>query len=115
MALPYNFAQPPHEEAHRYFRNACIAFQKCVKTSTHIEELQEHMLRFLDASKQMHWKHPHTSTYRKEEGEKAIANVCTQCKRYIEQLEAHPEEAQTQDLLDALREIERLIDNFQIE
>jgi hypothetical protein len=115
MSLPYNFVQPPHKNAHRYFRNTYIAFRKCVKTSNNKEELQEHMLQFLDASKQMHWKHHPTATYHKEEGEKAIAKVYSEFKRYMETLQSDPSNAHTQDLLDALSEIERFIDNFQVE
>lgn len=115
MSLPYNFAQPPHEEAHRYFRNICRAFIKAINRTAPLDELQEAMLRFLDASKQMHWQHPKTSVYHKEEGEKAVDKVCSEFKRYVGALQSEPQSAQTQDLLDALQEVERLIRNFQVE
>jgi hypothetical protein len=111
MSLPANFEGAPGEELHHYLRNLCIAFKKSAKESTNIDELQDFMEDFLNASKQMNWHHKKSDIHHKEEGEKAALRVWNEFKRYIFALTSHrsKEKANPQGLIDALSDIERLI------
>jgi hypothetical protein len=108
MPLPANFSGSPHEELHRYFRNLCHEFKKMVKTSKKSLELQQQMDQFIDTSKQMDWHHKNTGVYHKEAGDKATNKVWTEFKRYVLNIET----ANPQDLLDAIGEVERLINSL---
>lgn len=108
MPLPANFSGYPHEELHRYFRNLCHEFKKAVQTSKNSLDLQQQMDQFIDASKQMDWHHKNTGVYHKEEGEKATNKVWVAFKRYVLDLD----NTSPQDLLDALSEVERLVNSL---
>jgi len=110
MPLPANFSGPPGEELHRYFRNVCIEFKKMVKTTQDIAELKQEVDRFLDTSRQMNWHHKNTAVYHKDVGDKAVAKVLNEATRYVEALHKNnPKPANSNDLLEALAEVERLI------
>lgn len=114
MSLPANFAGMPGEEIHRSYRNICIEFKKMIKNSTNIDELQEQMIRFINASKQMDWGRKETGVYHKNNGEKACDKVWNEFKRYIMALATQNKEANPQDLYDALSEVERLVDSLKV-
>ncbi len=111
-SLPTNFSGSPGEELHRYFRNLCLEFKKAIKTSKDSLELQENMERFIDASKQMDWHKKNTGVYHKDQGAKAADKVWTEFSRYIHDLDSRPGAANPQDLLDALGEVERLVNSL---
>jgi len=114
MPLPANFSEPPAEEPHRYFRNICIQFRKTIKSSKNADELQELMEKFINTSREMNW-HPHTSgVYHKDQAEKATDKVWSEFKRYIQELQSEPKKANAQDLLEALAEIEKMIQNLKV-
>ena len=112
MSLPNNFAGAPNEELHRYFRNVCIQMKKTIKNSKDVEELQQEMDRFIDASKQMNWHTKTSGVYHKDDGEKATKKVLSEYIRYVDGLLKNAGTPNAQDLLDALSEVERLIDNL---
>lgn len=114
MSLPNNFASSPGEELHSYFRNLCLEFKKIVKKSKDIDELQIEMEKFINASRDMNWHHKSTGVYHKEEGEKATGKVWKEFKRYLFELLDHPEDANPQNLLDALAEVERLVEALKV-
>lgn len=114
MSLPANFASVPGEEPHRVFRNICIDFRKSIKSSKNIDDLQEQMLRFINASKQMHWPHHQSGVYHKEAGEKACDKVWAEFKRYIMGLATKNKDINPQDLIDALTEVEKMVDSFKV-
>jgi hypothetical protein len=109
MSLPANFEGMPGEEPHRYFRNLCIEFKKCIKDSPSIDDLQDKMEDFLNVSKEMNWHNKTSGVYHKEAGDKAVAKVWNEFKRYLFALGSHRGAANPQDLLDSLSEIERII------
>jgi hypothetical protein len=112
MTLPNNFAQAPHEEPHRFFRNVCIQFRKVILTTKEHKQLEPEIENFINASKQMNWHLKPSETFRKDAGEKALQKVLTECERYYKALIADPSSATSQDLLDALSEVQRLIDTL---
>lgn len=115
MSLPNNFASQPAEDPHRYFRNICHDFVKKVKTSKNIDLLQEEMERFINASREMNWHNKNTDVYHKDAGEKATDKVWSEFKRYIfGLLSSQSSRANSQDLLNALAEVERLIHNLKV-
>lgn len=113
MSLPFNFASPPHQEPHRYFRNLCIEFRKLIHSSKDLEMLEEAMGAFMNASKNMNWHHKDTGVYHKAQGEKVVAKVWTEFDRYIRALKASAE-TNPEDLLVALDDVESLIDTFKV-
>ena len=112
MSLPTNFAKGPTEEPHRFFRNLCIEFRNTIKSSKDSSKLEWEMERFLDASKQMNWHHKNTGVYHKDEGEKAALKVWSEFNRYVADIKGNKSTANPQDLLDALNEVERLVNNL---
>ncbi len=114
MTLPNNFAGAPHEEPHRYFRNSCIEFKKTIHATQDLNLLQEQMEKFISAAKQVNWHHKSSDGFRKNDGEKAADKVWKEFDRYFRSLSKDPKKASAQDLLNALAEIERLIQNFKI-
>ena len=109
MELSSSFSKNPGQDPHSYFRNICIEFRKVINSSKNIDELQQIMNDFINASRQMIWKREKHQTYKKDEYEKAADKVFSEFTRYIEDLEQNPKSVISQDLLDALNEIERLI------
>lgn len=114
MSLPANFSSMPGEEPHRIFRNICIDFKKCIKSSKNIDDLQEQMLRFINASKQMNWQHHQSGVYHKESGDKACDKVWAEFKRYIMGLATKNSEISAQDLINALADVEKMIESFKV-
>ncbi|MBS0616310.1 MAG: hypothetical protein JSR58_07165 [Verrucomicrobia bacterium] len=114
MPLPNNFSGAPHEEPHRYFRNACIAFKKTVHETKDLNLLQDEMEKFINAAKQMNWHPKTTGTYHKDEGAKAADKVWKEFDRYFRDLTKDAKAASPKDLLEALTEVERLIHNLKI-
>jgi hypothetical protein len=112
MALPDNFAKDPTEGPNRYFRNVCIQFRKTVVSSKDYPSLEPEIENFINASKEMDWHVKNSDVYHKDQGEKAVQKVLRECDRYYKTLIADPSSATSQDLLDALEEVERLIHNL---
>jgi len=109
MSLPANFSEVPKEELHRHFRNFCIAFEKVLKSSKKIDDVAFEVERFIDLSKQMNWHQKNGDVFRKDEGDKAANKVIAESQRYLKSLQTKDPTATPQDLLDALKEVERLI------
>ena len=108
MALPDNFAKGPTEEPHRFFRNVCIHFRKAILSSKDHRALEPEIENFINACKEMHWHAKPTGVYHKDPGEKAAQKVLAECDRYYKTLIEEPYNAVSQDLLDALSELERV-------
>jgi len=109
MPLPANFSGMPTAELHRYFRNSLIEFKKVVKSSTNIDQLQDEMERFLNASKELDWHHKNPQAYRKDEAVKATDKVWAEFKRYVMGLQSNPHKVSPQDLIDALSIVEQMV------
>jgi len=60
----------------------------------------------------MNWHVKTSGVFRKDEGEKAVQKVLTECDRYYKALISDDFSATSQDLLNALQEVERLIETF---
>jgi hypothetical protein len=114
MPLPTNFSGPPNEELHRYFRNLCIDFRKLVTKTKDTTELAMELERLVNASRQLDWHNKRTGVYHKNEGDKAIHKVWAECQRYIDGLKQKNSDANPQDLLDALSNIESLINSLKV-
>src|SRR5580692_1448917 len=112
MPLPTNFGKGPTEEPHRFFRNVCIQFRKTILSSKNYKALEPEIENFINASKEMNWHVKHSDVYHKDQGEKAVQKVLSECDRYYKALIEAPSKAVAQDLLDALDNLERLIDSF---
>ncbi|NNM44003.1 MAG: hypothetical protein HKM07_06635 [Chlamydiae bacterium] len=112
MALPANFSGAPGEELHRYFRNVCNEFKKTIKSSKELEKLNWEMERFIDISKQMNWHQKTSAVFHKDEGAKSTTKVISEFQRYAEDLKTQQKNANPHDLLEALGEVERLIQNL---
>jgi len=109
MALPQNFASAPGEEAHHYFRNVCIEFKKVLKSSRDQNLLGQEIERFKSASKQMNWHPKNTGVFHKQTGDKSVEKVINEYNRYVIALRENPVDANPQDLLDSLTEVEGLL------
>lgn len=114
MELPANFESPPGEEPHRAFRNTCIEFKKLLKTSKNIPELNQQMEKFMGESKQLHWQSKNTAVYHKDEGKKLTDKVLTEFKRYMTDLEPYLNRADPAPLIEAIKMVERFIDNYKV-
>jgi hypothetical protein len=115
MALPANFSGPPGEELHRTFRNACIELKKMVKNSPNFQQLEQEVDRFLHMGQEMDWHHKNTGTYHKDAGPKAMNKVRKEADRYLASLKhTNPGPMSPQDFLEALSEVEQLIDSYRV-
>jgi hypothetical protein len=114
MSLPANFSENPKEELHRYFRNLCIEFKRVIKSSKDVNQLDAEIQRFIDASKQMNWHHNTSSVYRRDESDKATRKLLAEYKRYVDALKSNQHNANPQDLLDVLAEIEQLVNTLKV-
>lgn len=112
--LPSSFTTRPGQDPHSYFRNLCIEFKKLLKDSKDIDLLQDEMSVIINASKDMKWNENHKKPLKQEVGEKAMAKLWHEFRRYIDALEKSPSKVNHQDLLDAFAEVERLLRNFDI-
>lgn len=113
MDLPDNFAKEPTEEPHHFFRNVCIHFRKAILSKDY-RTLELEIENFINASKEMNWHVKHSDIYRKDQGEKAVQKVLSECDRYYRALIDDPYTAVSQDLLDALTELESLIGTYKV-
>ncbi len=110
MTLPANFAMRPGETPRHYFRNVCIEFKKLVQATRNIDELEQAMQNFINTSKNMNW-HPESSgVYRKDVGEKAAEKVWSEFKRYIESIRNGTNHVYQKDILQAIDDVEQLIE-----
>ncbi len=115
MPLPTNFSGAPGEELHRTFRNACIEFRHIIKRSNSATQLQDQMQDMIEIGKQMDWHHKNTGVYHKNEGTKAMDKLWSEFKRYIDGLTTQePHVPNPKDVLDALSEVERLVDSLKV-
>ena len=112
--LPPSFSMPPGQNPHSYYRNLCIEFKKILNETKDILILQKEMNKLLSASKEMNWKEEKLEIWKKNDGKKAIDKVWYEFKRYIHDLQTSKEKANTQDLLDAIEEIQRQVSNLDI-
>lgn len=112
--LPSSFKVPPGQDPHSYFKNLCIEFKKLLKESKDTDLLQNEMVKLINASKDLQWNEDHKKPLKWEAGEKAISKVWDEFKIYINQLSSEKEDYNYQDLLDAIEEIQRMIDNFDV-
>lgn len=112
--LPPSFSGAPGEEPHHYFKKLCKEFKKTVERAKSPDQLEMEMEKLLNASKDMHWAHGNPGIHKKEEGEKAMSKLWSEFSRYLNQLEIKPRAANPQDLLDALKEIELLLNEEKI-
>jgi hypothetical protein len=113
MSLPTNFSGQPGEDLHHHFRNLCLVLKKTLRTSKNREELREVMEQFLSASKEMKWEHVKSDVFHKDEGIKAVSKVQTEFDRYVKELSRGAQPA-FQNLLDALSEVERLVNSLKV-
>lgn len=113
-ALPSSFSMPPGQDPHKYFHNLLIEFKKLLKRSKEIAALQIEMEKLLNASKDMSWKSHRDKTFKKEIGEKACAKVWSEFKRYLAALEKKLPSTNYQDLIDAIEDLETLLENFEV-
>jgi hypothetical protein len=114
MPLPDNFSSAPTEGPHRFFRNVCLHFKKSIQATKDLRELEENIENFINASKQMDWHVQSGDVFRKNEGEKAVLKVLSECERYYKAMLDDPAKAVAQDLLDALDNLNHLIDSFNV-
>ena len=111
--LPASYKTSPGQNPHSYFRNLCIEYKKILKTSKDINLLQNEMDKLINASKELKWREDLKKPLNQEAGEKAIAKVWHEFQRYIETLTSSSN-ANFQDLLTSLDEIERMVANFDV-
>jgi hypothetical protein len=114
MSLPPNFSGMPTEEQHHYFRNVCIALKKAIKTTKDCKVLDEKMERLISASREVEWPHSTSDVYHRDKAEKAIQKVANEFRRYLHDLENHKENANPQDLLNALALVETMVDTLKV-
>jgi len=69
------------------------------------------MEELFNVSKQMKWKDDNSPIQRKKEGEREMQKLWEEFKKYIHMLKTEPQEAQTQDLVNALHGVMILIEN----
>lgn len=114
MTLPFNFSGAPQEDLYHHFRNVCIEFKKTVKSTKDPSKLELEMDRFINVSSHMNWHHSNSDVYHKDEGEKSNAKILREFRRYIKALQTNSSQANPQDLLDAISEVERLIKSVKV-
>jgi hypothetical protein len=114
MSLPPSFSGMPAEEQHHYYRNVCIEFKKAVKSKKDVNILRERMDDFLNASRAMAWPHKTSGVYHKDEVEKNMQKVVNEFRRYIHDLENNRPNANPVDLLNALGNVESMIDQLKV-
>ena len=89
-------------------------FKKAVQKSRDPMLLEIEMEKLINASKEMTWKTKKKEIRKKDEGEKALCKVWNEFSRYIQALKKNPKNAEAMELMDALSEIERLIESLQV-
>lgn len=111
MPLPANFTGVPREQLHHHFRNVCIEFKKVIKSSKDINDLEIQMDRFINVCKGIDWPQKNSDVFRKNQVEKNINKVLTEYKRYITALKENSDTAPSQDLINAISEVNTLFQN----
>ncbi len=114
MELPANFESPPGQELHRVFRNTCIEFRKILKDSKNINELNQQMEKFIGESRQMHWNTKNTAVQHKDEGKKLTDKILTEFKRYMTDLEPYLNRADPAPVIEALKMMEKFINDYKV-
>ncbi len=109
MDIPANFAMNPSETPHHYFKNLCLNFKKTIQQSKNPENLEFQMESMINASKELNWKKETTDKWKKESPEKIMNKVFNEFKRYINDLQKTPNEANYQLLLDSLEELNNFL------
>lgn len=72
------------------------------------------MEKFIGESKQLHWQSKNTAVYHKDEGKKLTDKVLTEFKRYMTDLEPYLNRADPAPLIEAIKMVERFIDNYKV-
>jgi hypothetical protein len=112
--LSPSFSMPPGESPHRYFRNAVLEFKKVLLSFPQdVDQLLISMEKLFNASRDMQWKESNTAVWKKEEGEKAMKKLFNEFKRYLSSMNTGSSNQKL--LFDALDEIKRELDKFDIE
>lgn len=106
MPLPASFSGVPQEQLHHHFRNVCLEFKKVIKSSKDINELDIQMDRFINVCKEMDWQPKNSDVYRKNTAEKAVNKVINEYRNYSKALQSNSEQAISQDLIEAISEVE---------
>lgn len=112
MSLPANFASCPQKELHHHCRNVAVEFKKTVKSSKDVPELKMELERYLNIIRHLDCHEKTSSVYHKNENEKAINRLTKEFNRYATDLESNQKQANPQSLLDAITEMEQLIQSL---
>lgn len=112
MTLPANFASCPQEELHHHCRNVAVEFKKTIKSSKDVPELQMALDRYLNVIKHLDWHEKTSGIYHKNENEKATNKLTKEFNRYATDLESNQKQANPQSLLDAITEMEKVIQSL---
>lgn len=114
--LPANFGSAPGQSPHKYFFNLCHEFKKILQVNKDVKELEVEMMKFINASKEMIWKEDKHHQFKKPMGLKAVDRFYGELRRYLLQL-AKPTSIDpvVQDVVEALEEVIRLVENDLVE
>ncbi|MBN2479723.1 MAG: hypothetical protein JXA94_05805 [Parachlamydiales bacterium] len=108
--LPSSFSSNPNQDPHKYFKNLLKSLKKDIDSAASIDELKEQMMTFLNASKEVSQvDHHKKGVYHKPEVEKALNKVAKEFDKYYLIYSKNPENANTQDLLEAILLVENLV------
>jgi hypothetical protein len=102
------------QNSNKYFHNLCIEFVKTLHQSKDPNRLEIEMEKVINASKQMNWKKEKKSVWKKEDGEKALNRVWSEFSRYVQSLRKKENESNLKELLEALSEVQRLVDALKV-
>lgn len=112
MSLPANFASCPQEELHHHCRNVALELKKTIKSSKDISELKMALERYLNVVRHLDWHQKSTGVYHKDGSEKATNKLVREFNRYTADLESNQKQVNSQVVLDAVTEIEQLIQSL---
>lgn len=112
MSLPANFASCPQEDLHHHCRNVAVEFKKIVKSSKDVNELNSALERYLNVIKYLDWHEKTSSVYHKNDNEKAANKLTKEFNRYATDLGSDQNLANPQGLLNAITEMEQLIQSL---
>ena len=114
--LPANYGGMPGQSLHKYFFNLCHEFKKILLSNKNPKELETKMIEFINASKEMQWKEKKHEQYKKPLGLKAVDRFYGELRRYLLQLSKPTSmDPEVEDVVEALDEIIRLIEDEQVE
>lgn len=112
MSLPANFAGCPKEEIHHLCRKAASDLKKILKTSKDTTELRMEMERYMSLIKNLDWHRKPSDVYRKDDAEKSAQRMVKEFDRYVTDLQSN-KDANSQDVINSIQIMEKLIDNSQ--